>query len=250
MDSELEAFVHSVERFNELPNSRQNEFLVYFRTEIQRAAFATASEIDAMRDQLSLQTFRTAQDLSERARKNDSRLVLFIKKTRGYALERKRIEEIRAVVDARPARRALTRELEKILEAVPMGPRRDYLVEALGCFQSNFLRAAVVLTWCVSYDVLRDWLFGKHLAEINKKTQTWKKPLVIARLEDFAEVTERTIVDLGRDIRAFTKEEHKIITGLLDRRNSYAHPTGRTISPAAVEAFIEDSINEIVKKFS
>jgi hypothetical protein len=246
----LDSFVDSIERFNELPSGRQNEFLVYFRIEVERAVFATASEIDALRNHLNLQPFRTAQDFSERARKSGVRQARFVKKNRGYGLERKVIEEIRALSNIRPASRALAKELGEILETVPSGPRRDYLAEALGCFQSTYMRAAVVLTWCVSFDVLRDWLFTKHLTEINQKTQNWKKPLSVSRLEDLSEVTERTIIDLGRDIRAFTKEEHKIIVGLLDRRNSHAHPTGRTISPAAVETFIEESINEIVKKFS
>jgi hypothetical protein len=250
VNAALESFVSSIENFSGLANTRQNEYLVYFKTEIEGAGFATASQIDAMRDQLDLQPFRTAQDFSERSRRTGSRQAPFVKKHRGYGLERKLKEQIRSAVDTRPARKALERELEKILEAVPSGARRDYLVEALGCFQSNYLRAALLLTWCVAYDVLRDWLYTKHLAAINTKTQAWKKPLTIYRVEDFGEVADRTIVDLGRDIRALTKEEHKIIVGLLDRRNSYAHPTGRTISPAAVEAFIEESISEIVKKFS
>jgi hypothetical protein len=250
VSSALESFVGSVENFNELTAARQNELLLYFLTEVEGATFATASDVDAMRDTLNLQRFRTAQDLSERTRKTRGSDPRFVKKNRGYALDRRVVEDIRVLTDTRPARKVLARELEKLLESVPSGPRRDYLVEALGCFQSNYMRAAVILAWCVSYDVLRDWLFTRHLDELSKRTQSWKKPLTISRMEDFAELTERTVVDLGRDIRAFTKEEHKVIVGLLDRRNSYAHPTGRTISPAAVESFIEESINEIVKKFS
>src|SRR6266850_2734996 len=249
MPRELESFIASIDNFDGLPSPRQNEFLVYFRTEVQSAPFATASEIVAMRDQLNLHHFRTAQDLSERTRRNASGQAPFVKKDRGYALERSALQTIRGMVDSRPSRRALAKELAGILETVPAGSRREYLAEALGCFQSNYMRAAVVLTWCVSFDVVRDWLFAKHLVEINKRTQSWKKSLQISRVEDFAEITERTVIDLARDIRAFTKEEHKVISGLLDRRNSYAHPTGRTISRATVEAFIEENINEIVRKF-
>jgi hypothetical protein len=245
----LETFVDSIESFNELDYGRQNELLVFFLTEIEGSRFATASQIDDLRMQLSLHSFRTAQDLSERSRRNPSGQSPFIKLHRGYGLERKAAEKIRATIKERPSRQALAGELKNLLDTLQSGPRREYLVEALGCFQANHLRAAVVLTWCVSYDVLRDWLFSRHAAEINKKTQTWRKPLSISRIEDFGDLTDRTVIDLGREIRALTKEEHKIIVGLLDRRNSYAHPTGRSISPIAVEAFLEENVNEVVKKY-
>ncbi|MGH8755486.1 MAG: hypothetical protein ACREU0_06630, partial [Burkholderiales bacterium] len=192
---------------------------------------------------------RTAQDLSKRARNKNGLPARFVKKKRGYALERTAREEIKRLIDARPSKQIVSTEIMRLLSGLRSELRKNYLEEVYGCFQSNFLRAAIVLSWCVAFDSFREWLYRNHLGPLNSTMAKWKKPIKILNLEDFEYLTERTVIDTAKEAGIVGKETNKILVSLLDRRNSYAHPTGRTISISAAETYIEEVINEVVKKF-
>jgi hypothetical protein len=157
--------------------------------------------------------------------------------------------EIAAAVKRRPTRVVLATQLASLIGALPIGPRREYLQEALGCFESRFHRAAIVLTWCVAYDAIRAWFFANQTAAFNRIMSTWKRPKTIEAITDFDELTERAVLDTAKEAKVVTREQHKALVSLLDRRNSYAHPTGRAISDAAAEAFVEDAVQEVVMVF-
>ena len=80
---------------------------------------------------------------------------------------------------------------------------------------------------------------------------TWKTPTTLTRLQDFDETigSESKVLNTAKAAGALTKEEHKLLTALLDERNSYAHPSGRKVYPPAAEAFLTRIIDEVIVRF-
>lgn len=79
---------------------------------------------------------------------------------------------------------------------------------------------------------------------------SWKVPKRIQRIEDFDELGERVVIDTAKTATALTKEQHKQIVALLDQRNSFAHPSGRKVSPALAEAYLIQIMDEVIQNFS
>jgi hypothetical protein len=127
---------------------------------------------------------------------------------------------------------------------------REYLAEAINCFDSNYFRAAIVMAWCAGYGILRAYLFNRHLTALNTAMASWKTPRTIAKVEDFDELGERVVLDVAKGASAITKEQHKQLVALLDQRNSFAHPSGRKVSAPIAEAYLTQIIDEVIVNFS
>ncbi|OOG55930.1 hypothetical protein B0E47_08745 [Rhodanobacter sp. B05] len=84
---------------------------------------------------------------------------------------------------------------------------------------------------------------------MNSEISTWKSPKKIQSLDDFQELTEGTVIETARKAGMVTKEQFKLLKRLLDDRNSFAHPTTRTMTPAMAEAYVESVLKEVIPFF-
>ena len=245
----LELTLQNIDDLSTLQAGEQTDLVACALVAVVGREYVTSALIDLARSRLHLPQHRTAGYLSASAQTKRGKHPRYIKQRTGYTLERSLQTELasrllvksRVVLAASQARNAV--------RALEPGPIQDYLMEAVGCFESGYFRAAIVMAWCVAYDVIRSWLFRKHLDALNAVMATWKRPRSVALIQDFEEFNERSVLDLARDVGALTKNEHKIVTAMLDTRNTYAHPTGRSVSQAMAESFIEQVVSESVRKF-
>lgn len=251
MENGLDAFISRVEGFSSLTPAVQNEHLAYYLHSIGKPAL-TAKEIDALRIQLKLPPFNTATRLSveSRASRGKKGSQRFVKANRGYFLERSVFEELESKFGNRPSAVVIKHGLTKHLATVSDPALKEYLQEAINCFEHGFSRAAIVLGWCSAYAVFRRWLFLNHLPAVNSAMASWRTPKTITRIEEFDELNERVVIDTARAAGAVTKEQQKQLIMLLDQRNSFAHPTGRKASAPIAEAYLTQVIDEVLVNFT
>jgi len=251
MKAGIEQFAGGIGGFALLPPREQNEWIAYYLTEIAGATAVTSAQIAGARDQLSLEPYRTAADLSERSKRRKGVLPTFCKLPKGYKLHRAVVDKLDAQLNKERSSSAqkIASALLKTLAKISGHSREPYLAEAVGCFQHGFYRAAIVLAWAAAYDTFRHWIFGGHLDKFNAVSGTWKKPVAVIDIDDFESLTERVVIDTAKQAGILKKEAHKTLAALLDKRNSIAHPTGRLVTPALADAYLEEIIDEVLLKY-
>lgn len=247
MRSELETFIASVPDFDSISAGAQNDYLAYYILKIEGADIFSARGINKLRSDLHLPPYRTSQSLSEGSK--PGRKQKYLRKPLGYGLVRPLLTKFDSELGNRPTSIIVSTELRTLISALPSGHQRNYLTEVIGCFEAKQFRGAIILAWCLAYDILKTWIFKNKLSEMNNSMSSWKTPITLSKFEDMEELTERKIIDTAKVAGIIGKEKHKILVSLLDKRNSFAHPTGRTISPAITESFIEEIVGEIVKVY-
>lgn len=248
-EDKISLFVSRIKNFASESPQRQAEFLVYFFTVVEGMGGVSASAIEAARrDRLHLTEFRTPQYISENCGSKGNRH--FVKTEKGYVLERSYREKLSSAVGGRSSAIKTAVDLRLHASRLAIGTSAAYLEEAIGCFESGFYRAAIVMTWCLGYDSFRGWLFLSHLTRINAQMSNWKKPYSIVRIEDFDDLSERIVIDTADKAGLLTKLSHKVLVALLDQRNDYAHPSGRSVTEAVAEAFMQQVMDEVVAKLS
>lgn len=249
MSALLESFLARVPTFSSMPAATQNELLIYLLQKDGKQT-VTASEIDALRLQLKLSKSGTAVQLSVNSRFKKGRRPRFVKANRGYSLERGVVEELDKEYGQRPTAAAIKSDLAKHLAALSDAKLKEYLTEAINCFDSGYFRASIVMAWCAGYAILRAWLFTKHISALNTVMSSWKAPKNISKIEDLDELGERVVLDTARSASVLTKEQHKQLVALLDQRNSFAHPSGRKVAAPIAEAYLTQIIDEVIVNFS
>jgi hypothetical protein len=243
-------FVKRIAGFDQLQVASQTDLLALYLLEHGGAQEVAASALSSLREALHLTVHsRLPQYLSEQTKRSGNSMGRYIKRKRGYALERGYAATLRSSHLGRPAAVNVSVSLRGTLTAIGDPPVRSYLEEAISCFEHNLLRSSVILTWCVAYGLFRSWLYRNHLSPLNAAMAAWKAPVKIAKLDDFQELTEATVIDTARKIGVISKEENKTLKQLLDQRNSYAHPTAKVITPSIAEAYVETILREIVPTF-
>jgi hypothetical protein len=243
-------FLVGIQGFDELSDGLQSDLLAAYLLLHGGAKSVSAASISSLREALRLPEHgRLPQYLSENSRKRGTKRPRYVRLDGGYALERGYLTSLQKEHLGRRAVKHLAVTLRGTLAAIGDPAVKSYLEEGVAAFEHGHHRAALILSWCVAYGLVRDWLFRNHLALLNAEMATWKKPAAISRLEDFQELTEGLVLDTARKRKALSKEEHKTLKQLLDTRNSYAHPTTKPISPAIVEAYIDTIIREVLPAF-
>ena len=241
----VESFVRAVPDFVSLSAREQLELLVYFAVVVEGSPSVTGKQIEELRAMLNLPEGGAANTLSVGARGRER---TFLKRPRGYALTRTAEERLSKRI-GRPCAITTSLSVRTHLSKVAAGPLREYLAEAAGAFEARFLRAAIVMSWCAAYYVVREWLFRNRLSALNAQMSTWKKPKTVSTVDDFEDLSERTLLDTAKEASALSKVQHKTLVALLDQRNAYAHPSGRSVSEAVAEAFLQQVADEVLVKF-
>jgi hypothetical protein len=242
-----EDFVNGIPGFLDLEIAEQTQLLLFHHTEESGNPSATAAELNALRTRLKLREHAGLSVFLSRGSNGSS--ARFIKAKVGYALERKRAKEMEELYLGRRSAKVLARDLRADLSKVSDPNVSSYAEEAVTCFEMGFYRAAIVLSWVTAYAVFRHWLFKNHVAAFNAVSGTWKEPFVIKKEEDFQDITESKVINASKKAGVISKEQWKTLSGHLDDRNSFAHPTSKVISPAIAEAYLDVILKGILTDY-
>jgi hypothetical protein len=126
---------------------------------------------------------------------------------------------------------------------------RSFLEEALICFRHQAFRAAVVMTWNLTYDHFCNWILAHHLTAFNAYLGTKNFSLkAIKRREDFEEFKESEVIKAAETAQVIGSNIYKILKDGLDKRNIAAHPNTVGINKLNAESTISDLIANVVLK--
>lgn len=248
---ELEAFLSQVSDFDGASQSRQIDYFVYYITQIRGDQVATVAGVNQCFADCDLQVpDHTASRMSQKLSQKPPKLV---KTASGYKLHRSQkliiTEELNPVPIARQGGHGL-RHLESSIGA---GPEKVFLKEAIDCVEIGANRAAVVMVWLLSINHLQRHVLGHKLEDFNaalaKRTEKKLKSLTVTSVDDFADINEGVFIALCRSANIISNDVRKILDQKLGIRNTAAHPSAVMVRESKVIDFVEDLVENILKKF-
>lgn len=144
-------------------------------------------------------------------------------------------------------------DLRALLTSINNERTRSFVGEAVGCFESGFYRAAVVLAWVGAVSVLHAEVVKNHLAKFNaeakRQNPKWKDATTEDHLGlmdegDFLDLLASPNVGvLGKNV----KEELKLAA--LKLRNGCGHPNSMVVGRNKVSAHLEFLTQNVFSKF-
>lgn len=124
------------------------------------------------------------------------------------------------------------------------------------CLRAKLHRPAIVSAWNLCYDLIRWWIFSdaQRLADFNallqQRTLNHRKgSRSIRRYDEFFVESETFVLDICRDAKgamsSFTDKTHRVLQGLLDDRNSFAHANFDEATDPEAKSYIDKVIRLI-----
>jgi hypothetical protein len=163
----------------------------------------------------------------------------FIKTNGGYKLQRHAREALSLKLGVETATAQTSASLRSLEHKLPEGQDKDFLKEAIDCFEVGANRATIVMAWILAIDHLFAYILTHKLQEFN----------VVTQRDDFTEMKESKFIEFCCSAKIISNDVRKILEQKLDTRNSSARPSGITINRSKVIDFVEDLIDNVVLKY-
>lgn len=172
----------------------------------------------------------------------------------GYKLQRHMREALSRKLGAEKVTAQTSATLRSLEHKLPEGADKDFLKEAVDCFEAGANRATIVMVWILAMDHLFAHILAHKLAAFNaalaQNTDKSVKVKVITQRDDFSEMKESKFIELCRTAKIISNDVRKILDQKLETRNSSAHPSGVTIGKTKVIDFVEDLVENVVLKYA
>ena len=177
---------------------------------------------------------------------------LAIRTPSGWEVTEAGVQHLRAMGDfgITGAERDVAVELRVELANISNSDTRDFVEEAVKCYEARLYRSAIVISWLAAVDVLRKHVLANHLGAFNTEAKRvdskWKSAKTS---DDIGRMREADFLDrivalsiIGKNVKAELKE-------CLDRRNSCGHPNSLKIGANTVTHHIEVLLLNVFKRF-
>jgi hypothetical protein len=158
--------------------------------------------------------------------------------------------ELDGLYAALPTTIAASKLLTDLPAKVPNLAERAFLEEAINCYKVKAYRAAIVMTWNLTYDHLVRWIFADPArvtalnAAFAKRFQ--KKPPTVAVSKDLEDIKEFDVVDSCGTAGLVSSNVIKILKEKLTKRNMAAHPSAVVVNEPQANDVITDLVNNVV----
>lgn len=175
----------------------------------------------------------------------------YIKIKGAYKLQRHMREALSKKLGAETVTAQTSATLRGLEHKLQAGADKEFLKEAIDCFEIGANRAAIIMTWILAMDHLFAYIIEHKLADFNLALSKDKgvKISAVAQRDDFTEIKETKFIELCRAAGIVSNDVRKILDQKLGTRNSCAHPSGVTINKSKVIDFIEDLVDNVILKF-
>ncbi len=147
----------------------------------------------------------------------------------------------------------LANQLREGLKKIANQDTREFIEEAIACFEAGLYRSCVVLSWIGAVSILYNYVINNYLSQFNteakRRDNKWKDAKILDDLSrmkesDFLEIIcSPPISIIGKNL----KEELK--NNCLQLRNACGHPNSLKIGENKVAAHLEILILNIFSKF-
>lgn len=126
----------------------------------------------------------------------------------------------------------------------------EFVDQAIKCYEAEYYRAAVVLSWVGAVALLQDHVIKNKLADFNKnarqKNPKWKNAKTS---DDFSRMKESDFLEVIAGISVVGKSAKIQLKNRLDFRNGCGHPNSLQIAEHQVSSHLEFLILNVFSKF-
>jgi hypothetical protein len=155
------------------------------------------------------------------------------------------------ISDAGPAVLNVAKGIREHVAAVHDEQTREFLNEAIRCFEYGLLRSAVVMSWLAAVYVLQRYVEQNRLADFNAEAtrvdSRWKPARTIG---DLGRMKESDFLNRLMGISVLDKNVKEALQRCLDLRNACGHPTSMKVGVNTVAAHIETLLLNVFTQFS
>ncbi|MGE3475468.1 MAG: hypothetical protein AB7H70_06635 [Rhodospirillaceae bacterium] len=157
---------------------------------------------------------------------------------------RNRVSKLAGLNEQPTVVKKVTANVRQYLPKVGSADARDFIAEAVACFEASQYRAAVILSWVGAISLLQDRVVRKFLPEFNAAMKAREPRWKDARdTEELGKVRERDFLEVLAGIGCITKSVKQILQDqCLSLRNSCGHPTKLKIGENHVAAHLDTLI--------
>jgi hypothetical protein len=255
MSETFESFLKRIPNLDALTRDELVHYFLYFLTKKDSDTYATPAQVATCFTQAELTPYpdvRIYMHRGSRPRKQ-GRAPLVHSMKKGYRLERSEKERVQKSLIDQPFQRDTSTSLRGLIGKLALSQERDFLDEAIKCYEVQAYRAAIIMVWILVIDHLQEFILKHHLASFNIELAKVKdkrvKVTTVTVKDDFGDIPEGKFIEIVRAANIISNDVRKILTGKLDIRNSYAHPSNITLSPAKAADFITDLTDNVVLKY-
>jgi hypothetical protein len=194
---------------------------------------------------------RAAKDwnISELLKRSKGRAILVEEGWELTPLGKQHLAALGIVSDQIVVQQATT--LRKLLPKVSSDKNRDFVAEAVSCYERKNLRAAAVLSWIGAVSILYDHVMQHALTRFNaewvRRNQQKNRP--ISAVEDLSDIKEDTFLDVLHAASVISKSVKDELKACLKFRNGCGHPNTLVVGETRVAAHLESLINNVYLKF-
>jgi hypothetical protein len=141
--------------------------------------------------------------------------------------------------------------LRQYLPKISDKKTKEFVEEAIECYESKHLRASVVLSWVGAISLLHKYVFENHLASFNaevlRRDAKWKKA---KSTDDLCRMKEVNFLDVIEFLSIIGKNVKQELETCLKLRNSCGHPNTLKIGDARVASHMEILVLNVFSVFA
>jgi hypothetical protein len=249
MNEDAEAFAVQIPNLAQQPKGELIVYFVYLDTVVRRLPGTSPSAVLATFNALRIPPYsNVAAYLAKHSKGRNPR---FVKTKEGYALSRVAQLGIQKTLHSGPAKQETSLLLRGLLPKVSSLQQREFLQEAIDCYEIGARRAAIVMVWLLTLNHLFEYVLAKELVAFNAALFADKgvKMNAVASIDDFGEIKEVKQIELLRTAKIISNDVRKILDVKLGIRNSAAHPSAITIAEVKATEFIIDLLENVILKY-
>jgi len=176
-----------------------------------------------------------------------------IRTTKGWELGRpngERVVRELAGPDATGTPPPVISKLRTHLPTMKEEATREFVGEAIACFESSLYRAAVVFSWVGAVSALQTHVIDHKLKEFNaeakRRNAKWKEA---ENADDLSRMKEKTFLEHLDAISVIGKSVRQELEGCLTRRNGCGHPNSYKLDEHVAASHLAILIMNVFAKF-
>lgn len=150
-----------------------------------------------------------------------------------------------------PAIENVTNNLRSYLEEMQDTEAKEFILEAIKCYEHGLYRSAVVMSWLGAISILHRHVAFNRLNEFNKEAARvdpkWKNATTT---DDLGKMNEDKFLDTIERLSIIGKNVKDILKECLKRRNGCGHPNSMKVGINQTTAHIEILLMHVFRRFS
>lgn len=241
--------IDTVEDFENLSQIEQVKYISYFYTIISgKDEFTSTIVGDIFTDESLYRPSNVTDCLNKLVNRKPA---ILLKKGNVYSFQRTAKKTLDEIYLDKKHIREMSESLRGLLVKINSTEQKFFLEEAISCYEIKSYRAAIIMTWLLTMDVLYEYVIKHKLLDFNtiiSKNGKYKS-MSISKKEDFSELKENDFIMFLGSAGIITKDQKKILEEKLGIRNTAAHPNSIEIRESKASTVIEDLIPNIISKF-